>query len=79
MNKSMKIVILTILAIIFLFSSIIATMYSPVYNVDEHGMLMPLTERETQIYNCSLYVMIISGFTTMMAWMDYMITKNPNQ
>jgi len=52
-------------------------MLSYPFNLDLNGHPLPLTQEDLAIYNCSLFILLLSGATLGLWWICSNI-KNPN-
>lgn len=77
MNNVLKIISLSILLLAMFYSSIVCAIYNHTDIVDVHGNIVVMTKEESQIYNCSMFILLLSSSVLGIYWFSKM-SKNPN-
>jgi len=77
-NNVLKIISLSILLIAIFYSSIVCAIYNHTDIVDVNGNIVAMTKEESQIYNCSMFILLSSSSVLSIYWFSK-VSKNPNK
>jgi hypothetical protein len=68
MIKIVKISVLVILCLAMFYSSMICCIYNHTVVLDSDSCVSQLSKQESQIYNCSLYILILASLALAIIW-----------